>query len=125
LVAQLRRFGTFVEEEVRANVVPKLPFQPDPGLPARIGRLARELMISYLPLYRRLCPLELCMSVICDEFSLMHRSLITAGRFLFGKRSAISDFQRITDESYGYALCFFERRQAGLEEVREIALIGE
>ena len=125
LVGYLRNFGSLVEEHVQNEVMPILPFRPDSGFAERIGRFAREPIVSYLPLYRRMCPLELCLSVIAEEFALIHRSTILAGKMLFGRTAARRDFQKISDESFGFALCFFERRQAGLEEVREIALLGE
>jgi hypothetical protein len=125
LVSSLRNYGYLVEDHVRAYVAGRIPFSNEPGFPQRIGSLAREPLVSYMPLYRRLCPLELCLSVVCDEFALLHRSEICSGVGLFGKRFVTKEFQKLADQSYVYALHFFERRQAGLEEVKEIALLGE
>lgn len=125
LMPHLRSFGNVVADRVQAALGNRWPFNPDRDFRFRIGELAREPLISFLPLFRRLCPLELCLSVVSSEFALVHGPVITAGRVLFGRRAALREFERISDESYGFALCFFERRQAGLEEVPEIALIGE
>jgi hypothetical protein len=125
LLGSLRNYGYMVEEHVRSSVGGRLPISGEPGFPQRIGTLAREPLISYLPLYRRLCPLELCLSVVSDEFGQLHRNEISAGSGWFGKRGAKREFQRLADQSFAFALHFFERRQLGLPEVKEIALLGE
>ena len=125
LLGHLFCYGELVSDHVREQVKDGYYAFSDKGLPGRIGELAREPLMSYLPLYKRLCPLELCLSVACDEFALAHQAQILSGWNLLTRRRARREFQAISDQSYGYALCFFERRQVDLDEVPEIALLGE
>ncbi|HWD37711.1 MAG TPA: hypothetical protein VG944_02600 [Fimbriimonas sp.] len=125
LVRQLHGFSGQIEDHFRQVVIGKMPYGPDVEFPHRMGRIFERLLDCYLPLYHRLCPLDLCLSVICDDFTYSHRKEIAQGVPLLSRSAAKRTFHSLADQSFAYALTFFERRQAGIEEVAEIALLGE
>jgi len=125
ILVYLRGYGGVVEEHLRSELLDRLPFAPLPGLAQLIGMLAREPMIAYIPLYRRPCPLDLCLQTVSDEYFAAHREEIALGSNWFTRRSLYRQYKHVELQSLCYARGFFERRQAGLEEVKEIALLGE
>lgn len=114
-----------IEDHVRFEVADRLPFTLSPGLPTMIGRLASEPLRDYIPLYRRFCPLNHALHVTSAIFSTQHRDAICEGWFWPIRSRAIPHFHRSVAESIVFAQLFFERRQADLDELPEIALIGE
>ena len=121
----IQNWPCIVEDHVRWSLISRFPFEPSPSLPSLIGRLSYRPLQTYLGLYRRLCPLEYSLSIARDEYFRDHPSAMTEGWSWFRRRSAIETFKQVADESVRYALHFFERREADLEELPEIALIGE
>jgi hypothetical protein len=63
--------------------------------------------------------------MICEEFFRVHRDEIMVGGHWFRKPRMLAQFKESAAQSMTYAMNFFDRQQAGLEEVREIALLGE
>ncbi len=125
VLRNLRTYGYLVEDHVRRDVVRRLPHPTDLAYPQRVGQLAREPLMAYIPLYRRLCPLELSVNLVQDDFSQTYKGQIVSQANFFGRRALYRAFQSASWESTAFAMSFFERRQADLEEVREIALLGE
>ena len=82
-------------------------------------------MRAYIPLYRRLCPLSRALEIVAATMVSQNASMILEGWSWFRRRAAMRMFQATLRESADFALHFFERRQADLEEVPEIVLIGE
>jgi hypothetical protein len=114
-----------VAEHVRSDTAPRLGFPPEPDIALRVGRWSQYILQVAVPLYKRLCPLEVCLSVAADDFITDHSRDIRQGWNLFLRGRAERLFREDTDNAVGYALNFFERRQHDLEEVPEIALLGE
>jgi len=91
----------------------------------RVPAAAMEILEMYVPQYRWLFALDLSLSMIIDQFSEAHRHEIAMGCGFFGRWRSRREFQIAANDSYGFALGFFERRLAEIEEVPEIALLGE
>ena len=77
----------------------------------------------YLRLYRSLCPLELGLRVVANEFGELH--FRTKLALLWPQPRRVARFDRAADNSVRYALNFFERQQLGFAEVPAIALLDE
>ncbi len=114
-----------VEDSVKWDLSTRLPFAIDSSVPSFIGRIAELPLRAYLPLYRRLCPLYQSLDLVGHSLAHEHRSMIFEGWPWLKRRVASNLFENTWRESAEFALHFFDRRQADLEEVSEIALIGE
>jgi hypothetical protein len=125
VLALMRCWPRMVEDHVRWDVLHKLPFDDLRAAPSQVGRLAYKPMATYLPLYRRLYPLEQCLNACIEEFRQAHSPSVAEGWLWFLRPLAFRHFHRLCQESHQYALHFFERREANLEELPEIALLGE
>jgi hypothetical protein len=125
VLALMRCWPRMVEDHVRWDVLHRLPYEELRAAPALIGRLAYKPLGTYLPLYRKLFPLEQALRVACDEYCQGHRSSIGEGWLWFLRPLGAKKFRQLCEESRDFALHFFERREAGLDELPEIALIGE
>jgi hypothetical protein len=84
----------------------------------------RPLQIT-VPLYRRLYPLEVCLEAAIEDFYSEFESTINEGCMLWNRKKSLHRFMEEAGRSARYAMNFFERRQLGLEEVPEIALLDE
>jgi hypothetical protein len=122
---QLQRFPWHVGEHVRDKVVGRLPYLADAAIASRIGELALQPIENCIELFERGCSLEASLSIACQEFGRAQSESIYTGWNPISRRKAVRTYRVAADQSYGYAVCFFERRLADLEEVREIALLGE
>ena len=90
-----------------------------------VARCAYEPIEVYVPQCRCLGSLERSLALALDEFLDHHSRDLTHGTRWLKKRRAMAQARQNAEQSGRYALNFFERRRAGLEEVREIALLDE
>ena len=60
-----------------------------------------------------------------DEFTKEHEATIVAGWNLFTRNKARKIFEKTTRDSLYYAKRFYERRECEIDEIPEIALIGD
>lgn len=120
-----RQWPRLVEDHVRFVLLPRLPFAADAVLPLAISRCAERPLELALPLLKRLCPLDSCLSESTKRFTFESRFGIRQGWPLLKRRTAAREFRKQAELSTGFALQFFERRLYALDEVSEIALIGE
>lgn len=125
ICAMLDGWPHLVEDHVRWEVLHRLPFATNSSVPRLISRISTLPLRGYLPLYRRLCPLSRAIELVGTALVKENRGMVVEGWPWLKRRSAIRQFQSTLQESNEFALHFFERRQAELEEVPEIALIGE
>ncbi len=123
--AMAEAWGSLVEEHFRWSVAARFPFDSPFDLPELMGRMALEPIYEYLPMYRRLYPLDLALPQVATDFLHHHVSTARDGWSWLRRSKASSCFKGIANRSVKYALNFFERQQAGLEEVPEIALLDE
>lgn len=114
-----------VEDHVRFELQHHVPFPVDLAFPVAVSRCAERPLRIVMPLLQRLCPLENCLQEACDQFIAENMYGIRLNWPLFKRRRALQAFQKLAQQSTGFALHFFERRQYDLEEVPEIALLGE
>lgn len=125
ILATIDSWPLFVEDHVRLDVARRLPFATNSNIPQLIGQVAAMPIRGYLPLYRRLCPLSVALGIVAEAIARDNKAMIFEGWPWFRRKAAWRIFGASVDESKSYALHFFDRREADLEEVPEIALIGE
>ncbi|WP_144241179.1 hypothetical protein [Fimbriimonas ginsengisoli] len=114
-----------VAEHVRSEAAPILGLPVSMEVGEQVGKWARYVLRVAVPLYHRLCPLEMSLSTAADDFVLDHSKEIRQGWNPFLVRRGDRLFRAEADRSINFAINFFERRQHDLEEVPEIALLGE
>jgi hypothetical protein len=125
LLDLIASYPRMVEDHVRWDVEHRLPIEESKMLPIYLARLSAHPLETYFPLYRRLCPLDYCLKSVAEAYVAEHESAIRDGWGFFQRGRAMREFSALAEQSAYYAKHFFERRQADLEEVPEIALIGE
>lgn len=125
VLATIESWPVFVEDHVRMDIAHRLPFATNSNIPRLVGQVAGMPIRAYLPLYRRLCPLAAALAIIAEGITSDNRAMVFEGWSWVRRKAAWRMFGASVEESKRYAMHFFERREADLEEVPEIALIGE
>jgi hypothetical protein len=125
MLSMIDSWPNLVEDHVRWDMAPRLPFPVNSNLPRLIGRISSLPMNAYLPLYRRLCPLSRALEFVGETMFTENRSMVVEGWPWFKRRNAVRLFRATLRDSMSFAGHFFDRRQADLDELPEIALIGE
>lgn len=114
-----------VADHVQNVIAPRLGMEMQTEVARQIGLWATHPVEVCLPLFQEVCPLEVCLEVAAEDFAVEHGAQVRYGwNILFRKRSERA-FREVADDSVAFAKAFFERRRYDLEEVREIALLGE
>lgn len=124
-LALIRSWPIMVEEHVRWAAGPRLSFSRGDACASLVASVAGRTMQTYLMLYRRICPLDSALAIARDVFLEEHRGIAGEGWLWWQKARARKRFRTAADESLAIALHFYDRREADLDEVPEIALIGE
>ena len=114
-----------VEDHVRFELLNRIPFPVDLAFPIAVSRCAERPLRIALPLLHRLCPLETCLEEATERYISENIYGIRMNWPWYRRRAAVREFRRHAQESLTFALHFFERRQYDLDEVPEIALLGE
>lgn len=114
-----------VSDHFRHELAPRLEMEADGALAAQVGQWSQNAIQVAVPLYRRLCPLEVCLTVASEDFALDFAREIRRGWNVFLRGRAQRAFEREAEASVRFALGFYERRRYDLDEVPEIALLGE
>jgi hypothetical protein len=114
-----------VSNHIQDEVGDRLPFPQSDSMAIFVGRRAYDPLRMAIALRREHFPLGKSLSVASELFFRDHRFIIVNAWWWFRKRQAEQAFQEVAEESVRYAMNFFERREEDLEEVPEIALIGE
>jgi hypothetical protein len=125
VVRMMDSWPNLVEDHVRWDMMERLPFSDGSNVPHLIGRISALPFAAYLPLYRRICPLNLALELVSEAIAEENKGMIYEGWSWFKRKAAMRLFKQTLQESACFAMNFFERRQADLDEVPEIALIGE
>lgn len=125
IFATLEGWPMLVEDHVRWELMHRLPFAADSNFASLVGNISWLPLRAYFPLYRRMCPLSRSLDLVGRAIVEENRAMIVEGWPWLKRRLAIRSFAELLNESERYAMHFFERRQADIDEVREIALIGE
>jgi hypothetical protein len=114
-----------VEQHVRFVIRDRLPFAWTDSMPSLMGKLAMKPLKMHLSQHPELVPVRRCLEIVLEEFLLEHEPAIVAGWPMLGRRKARRLFAQLGWESLEFAQLFYERRECGIEEVPEIALIGD
>lgn len=114
-----------VEDHVRWEIRHRLQFTASDAMPMLMGRLAKRPLQIHLSQHPELVPVQRCLEIAVEEYSREHDSSIVAGWPLYGRRKARRQFEQISRDSLDYARRFYERRECGIDEIPEIALIGD
>ncbi|HVL38374.1 MAG TPA: hypothetical protein VM328_03185 [Fimbriimonadaceae bacterium] len=125
LAGYLSEWPDRVEEHVRGRVLPILNQPVRDAFPIMVGEYANKPMQSYFALQSKLFPFEYYLEIVLSLFEKAHGIEIVEGVPLLRRRSARSRFHEQARLSLHYALRFLERREADLDEVPAIALLGE
>jgi len=125
ILAAMDAWGDVVEDHVRWEVRLRMPFACSEAIPEMVGRLSVEALRAHLPLYRRLYPLSNALQVIAAKFTTDHRPSIERSWNPCERKRQREAFRHLAADSVYFAETFFARRQAEMDEVPEIALIGE
>jgi len=125
VLGSTRAWPRIVEDHVRFELLNRVPFAVDVAFPVAVSRCAERPLRIALPLLHRLCPLETCLEEAMEQFIAENHYGIRMNWPWYRRRAAVREFRRHAQDSLAYALHFFERRQYDLEEVPEIALLGE
>ena len=119
------RWPEMVEEHMRHFVRYRLPFHVDYRVPAVMGELSYQPVSTTLSLFNSCYPLERSLSAAAAQFAEDQKKAILKGVPFFKRRGVLSEFNQVSARSVLFALNFFSRREQDLDEVPEIALLGE
>lgn len=121
----IRSWPLMVEEHLRSDLAQRLPLAASEDLFITVSHLAHQPLRQYLGMWRQGVPLERCLSIVADRFVQQHEGQKRKPWFRMGRRKQTDRFRVEAENSLLFAMHFFERREAGLEEVSAIALLGE
>jgi hypothetical protein len=119
------RWPDMVEEHLVQFAAIKLPIPISAATPYMIGRLSYRPLSAAIGEFETVRPLRETLGVISARFTKDCRRAMFVGCPLWRRRKTLAEFSSTSEKSVFYAINFFERRQACLDEVAEIALIGE
>jgi|SRR5579862_5156712 len=114
-----------VEDHLQWEVAGRLAIPINREASRHAGRIAALSLRGYYPLYRKLWPLVSVLDRVGEAIISENREMITEGWPWLKRKHAMNLFRLSLADSIAFALHFFERREASLDEVPEIALIGE
>jgi hypothetical protein len=121
----LYSWPSMVEDHVRWDVQHRLPYSSSEAMPVLVGRLAKKPLQIHLSQHPELVPVDRCLEIAVEEYAREHVATIVAGWPLLSRGKARRAFRKSCDESLAYANRFYERREWGIDEIPEIALIGD
>jgi len=125
LRAIFQHWPAMVSDHFRMEVAYRLPFESDEETALSVGRLAGNPLRLGLALRRQFLPLQRVLDIAADRFHIDHKRDVLSDTWLLSRRRTMKEFRAATDESVQFSLAFFDRRRCGLEELSEIALLGE
>jgi hypothetical protein len=125
VLATIESWPSLVEDHVRWDIAHRLSFGALWDASHLVAGISSLPLQAYLPLYKRMCPLANALDHIERRLVVENRAMIFEGWPWLRRKSALRRFQTGLRESNQFAMHFFERRQADLDELPEIALIGE
>ena len=114
-----------VADHFRQEVHYRLPHTPDGVSAGMVGKLAGAPLRISLALRRQFLPLPKVMEIATEVFYRDNKPELLSDVFILQRPRTARLFRDAAQESTHFAMHFFERRRAALEEVSEIALLGE
>jgi hypothetical protein len=125
LVSELRYFGTMIAEQLELDRISNFACKISPDCPQKAREIYGELFDRYIFLSKLNGPLDLVLSILVEEFVNAHLQEFGRKFFVFRNLSLERAFDQEAQKSLRYTVNFVERRKLDLEELAEIALIGE
>jgi len=119
------RWPKMVEDHARKDALHRIGLPPEPESAAQIADWARKTMSAALAARESMLPVVENFREAINVITAAHRREIFEGWNLLARRKADRIFRLASASSVMFAHAFFERRGYGLEEVPEIALLGE
>lgn len=114
-----------VYDHFRHEVAYKLPFEPDEEAIQVISRLSGNPLRLGLTLRRQFLPLQRVLDIAADRFLSECKRDLLSDTWILRRPRTMKEFRLASEDSVKFALAFFDRRRCGLEELSEIALLGE
>lgn len=114
-----------VDTHVRLNMLRRMPEGRQSVDHELVARYSEAAFHEYLSGYFRGCSLSACLDSVVRILTGRYRVEVTKGWPWYQAMRAKRIFGGCSAESLRFALLFFERRKAQIQEVPEIALLGE
>ena len=114
-----------VDTHVRLNMMRRIPVGRPRVDQEQVARYSDETFHEYLSGYCRGCSLHVCLEGVIHKVTSRYHTEVTRDWPWYRSPRARRIFSASNLESLRFALLFFDRRKAHLEEVPEIALLGE
>lgn len=114
-----------VAEHFTKHVLPHAPAGIDPSSAWRAGEMAQLVTDDYAPLFHRVPGLELALGLTTESFCEARMRSVLATYPVWQRLAAKKRFQGAVHASLRFAQSHYERRLLDLQEVPEIALLGE
>jgi len=114
-----------VDSHVRLNMMRRMPSGRPKVDQERVAQYSDETFHQYLSGYRCGYSLLVCLEGVLRTVTGRYHAEITRGWPWYGLMGARRVFLASSTESIRFALLFFDRRKAHLDELPEIALLGE
>ncbi len=125
IIPDLRFFGTMIAEQLERSRLSASAHIVSEHCVDNCRNAYSEMFDRYIELRQMNGPSELILAVLVEEFNRRSLQKFSRGFLRFWHRRTEREFKSQAQKSLQYALNFLERRRYGVEEVAEIALIGE
>lgn len=125
VVAQMSGFGGMIRASVEQEGCLHPHRRLSEGAEDATSAIFDRLFERYLDLISLYCPIDLVLSILIEEFGQAHAKKMRRRGWPFPSRSLRRSFDLESQQTLKFAICFFERRKFDVEEVPEIALLGE
>lgn len=125
LLRSSARWPKMVEEHARKDALHRMGLPPEPASAAQVAAWARRTMHAVVAAREGMYPIAETFRDATDLVIAENRRYIFEGWNILARRKADRVFRLACASSVMFAHSFFERRGYGLEEVPEIALLGE
>jgi len=119
------RWPKMVEEHARMDGLHRMGLPPEPESAAQVAEWARQTLRAALAARETMLPILENFRDAAEAAISEHRKEILDGWNILAWRKADRIFRLSCATSVAFAHGFFERRGYGIEEVPEIALLGE
>ncbi|RYG45451.1 hypothetical protein EON79_12625 [bacterium] len=125
ILDHLGEIGDTVAEHYMSHVMSRAPVGIDLTSAWRVGEMAQLVADDYAPLGRRMTGVNVALRLASESFGQTRDRAIFASLPWWRRKDARRRYEALVDESLALAEKFYERRILDLDEVREIALLGE
>ncbi|RYG39183.1 hypothetical protein EON81_01625 [bacterium] len=125
ILDHLGEIGQTVADHYLEHVLPRAPQGVDMTSAWRVGEMAQLVADDFAPLGRRVPSVDVALRLATESFGQTRDQSIFSSLPWWRRRDAHRKYNALVDESLVFAENFYGRRLLDLDEVREIALLGE